>query len=117
MLPDNHNGERRMPSLRAEFSNTGGAVTLVSAVPGRIIRVVRLLLHSAQSGAIRLVADPAGAAQDLTPRLHLAAQGRIALLLAPPYAIDTPRSMSLGLNGTFAFTSNYGVMLWYELVD
>lgn len=105
-----------MAIVRAEFNDTGGGATLLAAQPGRIIRVERLLLHSVQSGSLRLTADPAGTPTDLTPRLYLASQGRVWLPLAPPFALDVPRGQALGLTAEFTFTNSYGVMLWYELV-
>lgn len=90
---------------------------LVPAQPGKIIRVLKLVITTWGDLKVTLVSDSESDPQNLTPALHTSAGRGINLQLGRRFALATARGKALGFSAAFQVTSaEYSIAVWYEVV-
>ena len=107
-----------MAIAMGEYSNNGAVVALVAGVPGKLLRVRRIVFFAGTSGNLRGQSDPGGAeSTNLTPRLFTPANRGFDVALGSAYALTTARGKALGFAAELLMVATYSVMLWYDVVD
>jgi hypothetical protein len=107
-----------MAMAQVERSDTGATMALVSAAPGKLLVVKRLIFTAGVSGNIRLQSDAGGAGEaDITPKLYLAGNRILDLGLGRVWGVATGRGASLGFTTAMAISGSYTVVVWYEVTD
>jgi hypothetical protein len=90
---------------------------LVPAQPGKIIRILKLVITTWEDLKVTLVSDPESDPQDLTPALHAGAGSGFSLQLGRRFALATGRGKALGFSAAFQMASaEYSIAVWYEVV-
>ena len=90
---------------------------LVPAQPGKIIRVLKLVITTWGSLRVTLLSDPGADPINLTPALHANAGPGLSLQLGRRFAVATERGMALGFSAAFqSSAAEYSIAVWYEVV-
>ena len=90
---------------------------LVPAQPGKIIRVLKLMITTWGALKVSFVSDPESDPLSLMPPLHTSAGPGIALQLGRRFALATGRGKALGFTAAFQLASaEYSIAVWYEVV-
>lgn len=108
--------------MNIAYFNSTAAVTdqvLVSAVSGKVIRVVQLLLAAYPAIKVQFTSDPGGAGETvLLPDLQCGSGRAFLLRLGRRLAISTARGKALGVTAGFYVTAgDYSIVAWYEVVE
>lgn len=105
-----------MAIVFGSYTGTQVNTELVPAQPGRIIRVVKLLVSGWTALRLQLLADPGGEAAPLLPQMHIG-PGGLVLGLGRHCAVSTGPGQGLGFTATFqGAAASFGVAVWYEVV-
>lgn len=107
--------ERVFVSYVAAQTNT----QLVAAQPGKIIRVLSVLLTGYGGMSVKLISDPGGgSATDVSPPMHFGGTEPLPLRLGRRFALTTERGKALGFTSAFqSAPAEYSLTIWYEVVD
>lgn len=107
-----------MAMVQGQYSDGGSTRVLVPAVPDRLIRVLRLILSADGNAQLRLQSDPGQPTeQDLTPRLFVPSSRMVDVGFESESGVVTQRGKPLGFTASMQIGSNYGVVIWYEIVE
>ncbi len=107
-----------MAMVQGQYGDGGSTRVLVPAVPQRLIRVLRLIFSADGNAQIRLQSDPGQpGAQDLTPRIFVPSNRTVDVTFGAEGGVVAPRGQPLGFSASLQIGMNYGVALWYEIVD
>ncbi len=103
----------------ATYTEAQTDTELVAAQPGKLIRVLKLLVTSWGNVKITLLSDPAGAPTvALTPELHATSGKPVVLCLGRRYALATQLGKALGITTAFQVgATDHSVIVWYEVVS
>jgi hypothetical protein len=100
------------------YSTAQTGAVLVPAAPGKLIRIVKVVITSWVGARITLVSDPGPDPAALTPALHVGPGQSLDLTLGRCYGLHAQRGQALGFNSGFSSADGeYSVAVWYELVS
>ncbi len=99
------------------FNNVQMNTVLVPAQPGKIIRVVKVLVTTWAPLKVTFVSDPGPDPLNLTAPTHVSGAG-LHLHLGRSFAVATGRGQALGFTASFQLSAGeYSIAVWYEVVS
>jgi hypothetical protein len=107
-----------MAMVQGQYSDGGSTTVLVPGAANKLIRVLRLIFTADGSAQLRLQSDPGQpGVQDLTPRIFVPSSRMADLVFEAEGGLVAERGKPLGFTVSMQIGLNYGVTLWYEIVD
>lgn len=107
-----------MTMVQGQYGDGGSTRVLVPAVPHRLIRVLRLIFSADGNAQIRLQSDPGQpGAQDLTPRIFVPSNRTLVVTFGAEAGLVTPRGQALGFSASLQIGANYGLVVWYDVIN
>lgn len=107
-----------MAVAQGAWQTAQSGTVLVPAQPGKIIRVLKVVLTSWVVIKFTLQSDPGPDPLNLTPPLLVAAGIPLVLRLGRGLALATQRGKGLGVTTAFyGSPGEHSVTVWYELVS